>query len=182
MPIDLETLRKYKNKGNIFVETGTHLGNTAAMASAVGFREVYTIELADHFYKRALNRFANDRKVFPIFGDSAVKLKEILSKVTEPCVFWLDGHWSEGDTARGPVDVPLYQELNLIKNHSNKNHTILVDDVRLMGGEWKDISLDKVKTLLLDINPNYQFHYEHGYLDPKLKKTIFKNDILVASI
>lgn len=182
MPITFDTLKKYKDKANVFVETGTHIGYTVEMAIEIGFKTIYTIELADHFYKRAVAKFKQYKHVFPIYGDSSIKLREILNKVNEPCLFWLDGHWSAGDTARGPVDVPLYQELEVIKNYNNKNHTILVDDVRLMDKEWKEISLEKVKELLLQINPKYKFSYENGFLDPRHKRTKFSNDILVASV
>ncbi len=182
MPITIDTLRKYRNKANIFVETGTHVGHTVRMADSVGFEKIYTIELADHFYKKAKTDFASKRHIVPIFGDSAAEIPKLLKIINDPCLFWLDGHWSEGDTALGPVAVPLYQELEAIANHKVKTHTIMVDDTRLMGTEWKDISLEKVKELLLNINKDYKFTFENGYLDPHRKTVLFKDDILVAHL
>lgn len=182
MPITLETLKKYRNKADVFVETGTHVGHTVRMADSLGFKKIYTIELADHFYKKAVADFKSRPHIKPIFGDSAKEIPNVLKELKDPAVFWLDGHWSDGDTARGPVDVPLYQELEAIAQHDIKTHTILVDDTRLMGGEWKDVSVERVKELLLEINPNYKFTREDGYLDPHRKTVKFPNDILVASI
>ena len=182
MPILLETLKKYRTKAEIFIETGTHVGNTVRMADKLAFKKIYTIELADHFYKRAQKEFANRSHIIPIFGDSTVEIPNILKELNEPALFWLDGHWSDGDTARGPVDVPLYQELEAIAKHPVKTHTIMVDDTRLMGGEWKDISLDKVKELLLKINKDYKFSFEDGYLDVNRKIGKFPNDILIAHL
>ena len=60
-------------------------------------------------------------------------MSELLPKISEPITFWLDGHWSAGDTAQGDTNTPLLQELVEISNHHIKNHTILVDDIRQFG-------------------------------------------------
>lgn len=180
MPILATVLNKYASKAKVFVESGTHIGGTVRVAINAGFKQIYTIELAKHFYDQAVVNFASNKNVFPIFGDSVKEIPKILAKVNQPCVFWLDGHWSKGDTARGPVDVPLYQELDAIKTHGLKGHTILIDDVRLMGAEWEDISLDVVKQKLLDINPKYKFVFENGWMPGENR--ILKNDILVAIV
>jgi hypothetical protein len=180
MPITFPTLKKYVNKANIFVETGTHVGSTVRLAIQAGFKQIYTIELAKHFYQKAVKDFAPYKHVHPIFGDSAVEIPKLLKRINKPCVFWLDGHWSEGDTALGPVPVPLYFEIDQIAKHHIKTHTILVDDTRLMGNEWKDISLEKVKKKLLKVNKDYNLIFEDGFM-PGANK-VLKNDILVATL
>ena len=164
MPIAMETLKKYKDRANVFVETGTHIGITTRMAVELNYEKIYTIELAKHFYERA------------------VRVPKLLKEITEPCLFWLDGHWSDGDTALGPVPVPLYQELEAIAEHGIKTHTILIDDTRLMGKEWKDVELLRVKELLFEINKDYKLSFEDGYLDPRTKTKVFNKDILVAQL
>ena len=52
MPIAIDTLKKYRNKANVFIETGTHIGITTRMAVQLGYKKIYTIELADHFGER----------------------------------------------------------------------------------------------------------------------------------
>lgn len=180
MPILENVLNKYKNKAEIFIESGTHVGGTVQVAIRMGFKKIYTVELARHFYEMAIRNFKQYPSVFPIFGDTAVEIPKILANIDEPCLFWLDGHWSKGDTALGPVEVPLYQELDQIKKHNRNDHTILIDDVRLMGNEWKDISLEGVKNKLLQINKNYKLSFENGYMPGE--KRILKNDILVATL
>lgn len=179
MTIKKEVLAKYANKAPVFIETGTHTGNTTKIAAGLGFKMVYTIELAEHFYKQACDKFRYYKNVKCIFGDSQEKLKDILQDLNETAVFWLDGHWSMGDTACGEKAVPLLEELNIIKSHHINNHIILIDDIRLMGDQtekvtdWKNISLENVKQKCLEINNNYNFKFENGYV---------KNDILVAFI
>jgi hypothetical protein len=179
MTISKSVLSKYKEKSNVFIETGTHIGLTTQVALDLGFNKIYTIELAEHFYKNAVKKFEKSPQVICIFGDSAHQLKNILGNLEESAVFWLDGHWSMGDTAKGDFAVPIYEELNIIMNSKIKNHTILIDDCRLMGDveelvtEWSGISLDKIKDILYCINPKYKIYFEDGYIP---------NDILVAKL
>jgi predicted nucleic acid-binding protein len=62
-----------------------------------------------------------------------------------------------------------------IKNHKIKNHTILIDDVRMFNTiEWNNIGHDNVIKLIMEINENYKISYydsPHG-----------NNDILLAKI
>jgi len=179
MTISIEVLSKYKHNGNVFVETGTYQGTTTQAALDLGFKKIYTIELADHFYQNAIRKFARSPQVVCVFGDSTTKIKEVLNELNESAVFWLDGHWSLGDTARGDNAVPLYEELDAIANHHIKTHTILIDDLRLMGNlnepiqEWHSISIEETKRRCALINPNYKFSFENGYVP---------NDILVAQV
>lgn len=179
MTISKDVLKKYVKYADVFIETGTHIGNTTKNASDIGFEKVYTIELSEHFYKEALKRFAHNEKIVCIFGDSTEKLKEILNDLDVPAVFWLDGHWSMGNTAKGEKAVPVFEELEAIKNHHIKNHVILIDDLRLMGDvnepikEWSSISLQDVKNKCLEINPDYKFSFENGHV---------QNDILVVML
>lgn len=177
MTISKQVLSKYSGLAKVFVETGTHIGKTTELALQLGFQKIYTIELADHFYQRAVKMFARYPQVCCIHGDSQEQLKVILSELNEPAVFWLDGHWSMGDTAKGSNAVPIYEELASIESHHIKNHVILIDDLRLMGNkdepiaEWHDISIDDIKERCLRINSKYKFSFEDGHV---------RNDILVA--
>jgi hypothetical protein len=177
MTIPSNVVHKYSKFASVFVETGTHIGKTVLAAHNAGFKRIYTIELADHFYADAVKKFAGYPGIKCIHGDSSKKLKEVLAELDERAVFWLDGHWSMGDTARGDKDVPLCEELESIANHHIKNHILLIDDIRLFGDKseavtgWHTLSVDKIKALCLKINPEYKFSYENGHVP---------NDILVA--
>ena len=114
---------------NVFVETGTYQGEMID-AMKRRFKKIYTIELGDVLYEKARERFINEKHVTIEHGDSGLILPGILAQITEPAIFWLDAHWSDGDTARGAHDTPIEQELDAIFAHSIKNHIILIDDAR----------------------------------------------------
>lgn len=115
----------------MFVETGTYEGVTTRFM-AEKFAQVKTIEVAELYFNRAqksLSRFPN---VEQFLGDSADVLKTLVPTLTEPAVFWLDGHFSGGETGQGRRDTPLIEELVAIYNAPVKHH-VLIDDIRLCG-------------------------------------------------
>ena len=173
MPSKKEIFQKYIN--NYFIETGSYLGDGIQQAINAGFKNILSIELSDKYFNICKNRFINNLNVSIIKGDSFKVLPEIILKINEPITFWLDGHHSCEDTALGEYWVPLIQELDAIKNHEIKTHTILIDDMRC----WKEpnpvhgfCTID-VHSKLKEINNLYNFHYEDG---------LEINDILVAKI
>ena len=118
---------------SIFVETGTYLGDTLEFLKD-SFNQLISIELSDFYYKKGLERFKNTQKINLYYGDSSEVLPTILNKIKVPCLFWLDGHYSSGNTAQGDKDTPIFSELESIFNHNIKDHIILIDDARLFTG------------------------------------------------
>jgi hypothetical protein len=118
--------------GNL-VETGTYLGD---MVEAVRrrIRRVVSIELDHALAERARARFARHSNVEILEGDSGTKLAEVLSDLREPALFWLDGHYSEGITAKGDKETPILEEIETICRHDVPGHIILVDDARCFDG------------------------------------------------
>lgn len=168
MPISPDTLRKYAGRSDIFIETGTHTGRTVQTAKGFGFKKIYSIELSDKWYKSNRAKFAGSPRVKIIHGNSGSKLRELLATINQPCLLWLDAHYSGGDTANSRV--PIYDELAALADHHIKTHTILIDDMRGFG--------DKVVNAVKKINPSYKITYEDGVHAAR----IFKNDILVAMV
>lgn len=130
------SLLKYWNP--IFIETGTSRGNGVKKALKDRFKKIYSIELKKKFYDECKIKFKKEiqkGKVELFLGDSAICLADILKQIDCRATFWLDAHYSgaDTDTAKGAEDVPLMRELDLISKHHIKNHTILIDDVRLFG-------------------------------------------------
>jgi len=164
MPLKKEVIQKYMN--NVFVESGSLVGGAIETALSVGFKKVLSVELAEKYYNICKNKFDNDPRVTLFFGDVELLLWDMIKDIKEPITFWLDGHESGGDTAKGIHGDPMTQELEIIKLHPIKTHTILIDDVR--GNP--DPNLFK---LLKDINNKYNFIMEDGYV---------VNDVLVAQI
>lgn len=118
---------KKRFRYNIFVETGTFRGEMIE-AMRKKFDTIYSIELADILYERAREKFCKYPHIKLYHGDSGVELPKILKEINEPAIFWLDAHYSGGETARGQTNTPIVRELQAIFNHPIKNHVILIDD------------------------------------------------------
>ncbi|MDR2286698.1 MAG: hypothetical protein LBE04_04380 [Prevotellaceae bacterium] len=129
------TIDKYQKENliHVFVETGTYLG---AMVDAQlnNFQNIYSIELSEELYQRALKRFKKQPKVKLIQGDSGKVLQTLILQINERAIFWLDGHYSAGITAKGDVECPIYEELKAIFK-SPLNHILLIDDARCFSGQ-----------------------------------------------
>ena len=114
---------------NVFVETGTFLGETAAWAAGL-FDSVYTIEAAKELYLQASQRHTRLNNVKFLNGESQAILAEVVAQLDQPALFWLDAHWSGGPTWGSDQECPLLEELAVICA-SSLNHLILIDDARL---------------------------------------------------
>jgi hypothetical protein len=104
-------------------------------AQKKNFNQIYSIELSKELYLAAKNKFSSDRNVTIINGDSGDVLPELLRQVNKPAIFWLDGHYSAGITAKGNKDCPIFEELSAIFNSRPLKHILLIDDARLFTGE-----------------------------------------------
>ncbi|AVP99869.1 hypothetical protein C7S18_23010 [Ahniella affigens] len=118
----------------ILVETGTFRGDMLA-ALAADFDKLYSIELSQELWQRARERFADKPHIELIQGDSGVEIKNLLPKLDRPALFWLDGHYSAGDTARGDKDTPILEELAAILEIKAPQHLIVIDDARCFGSD-----------------------------------------------
>jgi len=155
----------------VFYESGTYNGDGIADALAAGFTQIHSYEIAKNWHDYSKARFLDDSRVNLHFAPSQ---SMDLSNLNERAVFWLDGHYSFGDTSYHGTVCPVLQELEIIKNHHIKTHTILVDDVRLYGTrEFADITLQEVGAMIKSMNPAYEFKFMDGHIE---------NDILVASV
>lgn len=151
-----------------FIETGTYLGDTCKVASTI-FNQVHSIELDIQLYLNALNLFKNNNNVHIHHGNSKDVLPNILNKLHNKILFFLDAHWSEGITAKGPEITPILPELKIIKESKINDAVILVDDIRyfqeneIIQKEYNKSesifgypTLDSLKQHILDINKDYE--------------------------
>lgn len=163
--IKQDVVKKYSEKFaiKIFIETGTYLGE---MIDAVKekFEKVISIELDKKLFYKAKNKFSTNNHIEIINGDSAKVLFKILTKIEKPTLFWLDGHYSGGTTAKGNLNTPIYQELNAILSHKIKNHIILIDDARLFIGKDDYPTLSQLQSLVLQKNPRLNFEYKNDII------------------
>jgi len=149
------------SKINILVETGTYLGDMV-WAQKDYFQKIYSIELSEELFLKAKKRFKNKINVELIQGDSSEKISEILNKINMPVLFWLDGHYSGGITAKGNKVCPLYDELTHIFNN-HFSHTILIDDARLFVGKDDYPTLDELR-IFVNQNSTYSMKIENDII------------------
>lgn len=125
-----EIAKRFKIK--ILVEKGTYYGDMID-AMKKHFDIIYSIELSQELHDLAQKRFDGDQKIHLIQGDSGKELGKIMDSLSQPALFWLDGHYSGGETAKGELETPIYQELSHILNAKEQKHIILIDDARCFG-------------------------------------------------
>lgn len=119
---------------NVFVESGTHVGDTLAFIAHDKAIKCVSLELSPKYHELAQFRFSTYSNVTLFLGDSANLLPEIVSNLREPALFWLDGHYSGSDTAKGKLHTPISKEMQAIFDSPIKNHVILIDDARCFDG------------------------------------------------
>jgi hypothetical protein len=123
-------LAAYQQKHDlqVFIETGTFKGDTLdEMAGRV--KRAISIELSDEFHARARKRFEGRKNIELLHGDSGDVLPPLVASLREPALFWLDGHYSAGDTAHGIEASPISRELDSILASPVAGHVVLIDDV-----------------------------------------------------
>lgn len=139
---------------SVLVETGTYLGGTVATMRH-DFDLVYTIELDNVLFKVASKRFKRARNVEVIHGDSGVVLGKLMPAIRKPALFWLDGHYSGGITARGTKETPILEELTAIFEAPDLGHVIIIDDARGFGIAPDHPSLDGLIEFIRSGRPEY---------------------------
>lgn len=137
------------------IETGTWRGDTIASMQDQ-FARLHSIELSPELHRAAVERF-KDRPYITIHqGDSAEVLPRVLKDIQEPVLFWLDGHSSGGETAKGNIESPILAELETILRHPVKTHAILIDDAREFGRGKGYPTLSRIENLVRSVYPNFE--------------------------
>jgi hypothetical protein len=159
----LNKLQEDYTKYNCFVETGTYNGETT-FALEPYFNKLYTIEFSEKYYNNTKNKYHGDKINF-ILGDSSIVFQTLLPTISDKCIFFLDGHWSSGDTGKSEKDCPLVEEITHINNLFQNEAIIIVDDFRLFGlhlnEDWSNINKqDLLEILKLRINKVYHLDSE----------------------
>jgi hypothetical protein len=143
----------------ILIETGTYLGDMVH-AMRKSFTRIISFELDPTLAAQAQQRFANDNHIEIMQGDSGKLLGDYLKKINDPCLFWLDGHYSGGITAKGSLETPIKNELTAILSHPVDGHVILIDDARCFTGENDYPTLEELKTFVA----GRRFSVEHDVI------------------
>jgi hypothetical protein len=111
-----------------FVETGTYKGGTTAWAAQC-FEHVVSIEVHLPYYEAACTKFSDVGNVELVFGDSGDVLGDVLMRIPESVILWLDAHWcgSYELSVGRPLECPLMRELRFVRN----GDLVMIDDARL---------------------------------------------------
>ena len=178
----IDALLSYQNP--VFLETGTHHGDTIYKIANNNFYnplKIYSLELSDVFFNMSKKRFENNINIFLYKANSKYDLYNIIKDINDPITFWLDSHWSGCPNVGCDIVTvcPILEELEQIKKHSIKTHTIMINDIRLMNNSSNKyigfpVTLKQILKKIFEINPKYKIKY---YDD-----CTASNDILVAYI
>ena len=163
-----ELLGNHVNKS--FIETGTSEGRGCDLALELGFDDIRSVEADESSHSNCFNLFKDNSKIKLYLGKSQDKLPEMILDINHECTFWLDAH------NRGSC--PVLMELDVIKNHPIKTHTILIDDMHSFDVGWLEgITRDDLIKKIKEINSDYVFSYEkegHNGTDNILVAKIIK--------
>ena len=157
------TIRKFAERFGlkVLIETGTYYGDMVE-AMKNDFSRIYSIELSNELYEKAKRRFAGDDRIKIVNGDSGIELGKIIDSLDQPALFWLDGHYSAGETARGDKDTPIYEELTHIFNSQERGHVVIIDDARCFGTDPAYPSIDELSKFIKAKNsPNFKIEVEN---------------------
>jgi hypothetical protein len=111
------------------IETGTYRGGGTRLLAGIVRGPVTTIELSEPLAAAATEALADLPDVTVRQGDSRAVLPELIDSGI-PTLYWLDGHWSGGETAGEASECPLLDELRALGG-GHPDDAILVDDARL---------------------------------------------------
>ncbi len=140
---------------DVFVETGTFLGDMV-YAMRNSFKSIYSIELSPELHQRALASFKQYPHIHLIAGDSGTALPALMQKLDRRCLFWLDGHYSGGVTAKADAWTPVIAELEAISDHRIKDHVMLIDDAVCFNGYNGYPTLFALQQMIAEQFPNHR--------------------------
>jgi hypothetical protein len=139
----------------IFIETGTYIGETIFSMESL-FNKLYTIEINEELYTNTKSRYRGN-KIHFIFGDSSDEIKNVLEECDNKVLFFLDGHYSGGNTGNFKITTlytPLEKELENINKYCKHESLIIIDDCRDLGtknnSSWEYITEPVIRYILKD--------------------------------
>lgn len=147
--LKFEEIRDYLpiiNNPNFFVETGTYKAVTT-MEMAKHFKIVFTTEINKKLYEESKEKAKEIKNIGFLLGDSVKLLDNIMPKVKDGAVFFLDAHQSGSDTSNNGVKhVPLFEELDTILKYDLGPSLFIIDDYRLFNKfwDWEGITVSSI--------------------------------------
>ncbi len=138
-----------KYRCNILIETGTYLGEMVEYQTK-NFDKIFSIEIADVFYEFSTKRLKKYKNISIMKGDSSTVLGKVCKEISadDRVLFWLDGHYSGGQTGKGEKECPIYEELTNIFETRADQDVILIDDARCFNGEGDYPTLSELRMFI----------------------------------
>lgn len=155
-----------------FIETGTLNGQTT-FAMEPFFEKVYTIEVSTKYHAMTKSKYSGTKIEF-LLGDSSIVFPSLLPQIQTKAIFFLDGHWSSGDTGRSMKDCPLLEELLCITESFKQEAILIIDDCRLFGKsqktgnneDWSEITKENILRIVMSrVTDLYYFDTEYAKED-----------------
>ncbi len=163
-----EKVKSYSSNINILIETGTYYGVCIDVCKD-SFSKIISIEIGKKLYENAKKKYSKNNNIELYNGNSYLELNKILKNINERCVFWLDAHYSEGNTEKGELDCYLIEELKSIEKHHIKNHVIIIDNIECCEKLIKDYpSISELINQINMINLNYNIKIEESSKNNKI--------------
>ena len=130
--IKLEFITRYSNADTTWIETGTYVGTTTEALAKIS-KWVISIEPSMELHKKSLRRLSAFNNVELLNGSSEDLFDSACSQAGGSVSFWLDGHFSGGETFKGEQDCPIEYELAVISQHlpAYERVCVYIDDFRL---------------------------------------------------
>jgi hypothetical protein len=167
-----EIVKSYAKRFNVdvFIETGTWMGE---MIDAVvnTFPKIISIEFDSVLAKEAQSKFSFHPHVKIIQGNSGEVLPEVMAAINEPCLFWLDAHYSGGVTAKGDLETPIAKELGTLLDHPCSDHVILIDDARKFTGNNNYPTIDELRKMIMAKRPDLIMQVKEDII--RIHKAVF---------
>jgi hypothetical protein len=146
----VETLADFPR--SIFIETGTNVGRGIQIALDAGFEQVFSVEEDPAIFAVAYNRYRGNNRVVLACCDSPTFLRTVLPTIRSKAVVYLDAHSVERN--------PLLEELAVLAEQPRRDHTLLIDDVRMFGSpDWHGLAAEEIRKFVLQVNSEYRFSY-----------------------
>lgn len=141
------------------VETGTFYGN-AIFTLRREFRAIHSIELAPELHELNRRELAHLGHIRLHLGDSTEVLPALLPRLEGPTLFWLDGHFCSGPSARGSADTPISHELDCLLARPPAADVVLIDDARLFTGTNDYPTVEQLRAIIARRRPGADFSVE----------------------
>lgn len=153
-PYKVGIVKRYAKdyKISTLVETGTYYGDMI-YANRRYFKNIISVELGYELYTNAKTRFIKYPHIKLHHGDSGELLGSVISDLKKPALFWLDGHFSEGITAKGKLHTPILRELTHIFSSAIPGNVVLIDDARCFDGTNDYPTLETLRGYIAERSP-----------------------------